>query len=409
LFESGGGAIGGANLATMETSRPMKSGVLRIGRVLGVPLGLHYTWVAIAVLIALSLAARFRLEHPEWSTEVIWISAIVTGGLFFTGLVLHELAHAVAAKASGLAVQSITLFALGGLAHIQKQPPTPKAEFTMAIAGPLTSVGLGTACLAAGVVLGWTPGTEPHTPVRAILVWLGYINIVLAVFNMVPGYPLDGGRVLRAAAWAITGERNRATRIAARGGQIVALLLIGYGVFGLLAGGGFGGVWVAFIGWFLLVSAQQAYAESALELQLRDVRVGDIMSSNCRTLDGRTTVREFIEEYLFKTGRRCFIVEHDGSVAGLVAPSDVRGIAPERWHTLFLREVMRPLRAVRTIRPDAPVTQALELMSDDDVNQLPVVTNGTVMGTISRGDVLRLLRTRDELRSAKGARRHRTT
>jgi Zn-dependent protease/CBS domain-containing protein len=384
----------------------MTSGVLRIGRVFGVPLGLHYTWVAIAVLIALSLAGRFQLEHPTWSTGLVWTVALVTGALFFTGLVLHELAHAVAAKASGLPVRSITLFALGGLAHIQKQPPTPKAEFTMAIAGPLTSVALGAACLAVALGLGWAPGREPDTPVRAVLVWLGYINVVLAVFNMVPGYPLDGGRVLRAAAWAVTGDRNRATKIAARGGQVVALLLIGYGLFTLLGGAGFGGLWLAFIGWFLLVSAHQAYAESELDAQLRDVRVGDIMSADCRALDERTTVREFIEEYLFKTGRRCFIVEHDGTVAGLVTPSDVRGVAPERWQTLFLRDVMRPLPTIRTIGADAPVTQALEAMSDEDLNQLPVVSDGTVMGTISRSDVLRLLRTRNELHLAATGHAH---
>jgi Zn-dependent protease len=379
----------------------MMNGVLRIGRVLGVPLALHYTWVAIAVLIALSLAARFRLEHPGWSTVVVWTSAVATGGVFFMGVVLHELAHALTAKASGLPVQSITLFAFGGLAHIQKEPATPKAEFLVAIAGPLTSVGLGAVCLAAAFGLGWTPGGDPDTPVRAVLVWLGYINVVLAMFNLVPGYPLDGGRVLRAAVWAITGERSRATKIAARAGQIVALLLIGYGLFALLGGGGFGGLWLAFIGWFLLASAQQAYVESKLRTQLHDVRVADIMSKDCRVIDGRTTVGEFIQEYLFKTGRRCFIVEEDGTVAGLVTPSEVRSVAPERWQTLFLREVMRPLRAVRTIRPDALVTQALDMMSDEDVNQLPVVSNGSVMGTISRSDVLRLLRTRSELRSTE--------
>lgn len=267
----------------------MTSGVLRIGRVFGVPLALHYTWVAIAILIALSLAARFELEHPTWSGGLVWTVALVTGALFFAGLVLHELAHAGAAKASGLPVRSITLFALGGLAHIQKQPPTPKAEFQMAIAGPLTSIALGAGCLAAAVGLGWMPGSEPETPIRAILVWLGFINIVLAIFNMVPGYPLDGGRVLRAAAWAVTGDRNRATKIAARGGQIIALLLIGYGLFALLGGAGFGGLWMAFIGWFLLVSAQQAYAESDLQAELRDVRVADIMSADCHSIDGGTT------------------------------------------------------------------------------------------------------------------------
>jgi Zn-dependent protease len=175
-------------------------GVLRIGRILGIPIAIHFTWVAIAALIALSLAARFRMEHQTWSTVMVWTSAVATGGLFFAGLVLHELAYAVAARASGLPVHSITLFAFGGVAHIRKESPTPKAELVMAIAGPLTSFGLGAVCLAAALGLGWVAGSEPNTPVRAALVWLGYINIVLAAFNMVPGYPLDGGRVLRAAA-----------------------------------------------------------------------------------------------------------------------------------------------------------------------------------------------------------------
>jgi Zn-dependent protease len=220
---------------------------------------------------------------------VVWTSAIATGALFFAGLVLHELAHAVAARASGLPVHSITLFAFGGLAHIQKESPTPKAEFVMATAGPLTSLGLGALCLAAALGLGWNAGSEPDTPVRAALVWLGYINVVLAAFNMVPGYPLDGGRVLRAAAWAVTGDQSRATRIAARAGQVVALILIGYGLFALVAGAGLGALWLAFIGWFLLASAQHAQAKSDLRAQLRDVRVADIISSDCVPIDGRTT------------------------------------------------------------------------------------------------------------------------
>jgi pimeloyl-ACP methyl ester carboxylesterase len=156
----------------------------------------------------------------------------------------------------------------------------------VAIAGPLTSFAVSATCLLAASGLGWRFVSEPATPIQAILVWLSYINVVLAFFNLVPGYPLDGGRVLRAAAWAITGNRARATRIAARAGQVVALLLIGYGVFGVIGGQGFGALWLVFIGWFLLVSAQQAYGESELEAQLRNVRVADVMSADCRTLDG---------------------------------------------------------------------------------------------------------------------------
>jgi Zn-dependent protease/predicted transcriptional regulator len=371
-------------------------GLLSIGRIAGVPIALHYTWAIIAALIALSLATRFRLEHADWSTAVVWTAALVTGALFFGGLVLHELAHALTARRAGLPLRSITLFAFGGLAHLPREPQTARQEFWIAIAGPLTSVALGGLCLAAARALGWD-GAEPATPVLAVLVWLGYINIVLAIFNLIPGYPLDGGRVLRAIAWRATGDRDRATRIAARGGQLVGWLLITYGVFGAFAGGGFGSLWLAFIGWFLLGAAQQAYLDTELRSRLRGVRVGDIMSGDCRTVDGRLSVREFVDEYMLKSGRRCFIVEQDGDSKGLVTPAEVRHLPRERWPAVSVDAIMRPLPALKTITAEAPVSQALELMASEDVNQLPVMSDGHITGTLSRADVLRVLSTGREL------------
>jgi len=202
---------------------------IKLGTIFGVQLGLHFSWLLIALLVTLSLAGQFSAVNPEWGGGVIWTTAIVTGLLFFVAVILHELTHAVVAKMRGLPVRSITLFALGGVALIEKESGDAATEFWMGIAGPIMSVAIGFLCLLAAAGLGWSPETQimsPTTPVLAALVWLGYINIVLAIFNMIPGFPLDGGRILRAIIWWITGNVDRATRIAARVGQFVAVFLL---------------------------------------------------------------------------------------------------------------------------------------------------------------------------------------
>jgi CBS domain-containing protein len=267
----------------------------------------------------------------------------------------------------------------------------------MAIAGPLTSLGLSALCLALALAAGWTVGGRPDTPVTAVLVWLGYINLVLAVFNMVPGYPLDGGRVLRAIVWAIGKDKARATRVAALSGQVVAVMLIAYGIVGAIGGAGFGALWLALIGWFLLAAAQSAYRSVELDASLREIRVGDVMSDECRRIDGRTTVREFLEEHVMRTGRRCVLVEEGGRVVGLVTPHETRAVARERWSTASVREVMRPLKEVTTIDRQATLSRALEIMAEQGLDQLPVVVDGTIAGTVSRGDVFRVVSARSEL------------
>jgi Zn-dependent protease len=193
-----------------------------IARIQGIELGIHFSWAIIATLIILSLAARFNYLHPSWGPLTIWGSAVLTGLLFFVGLLIHELSHALVARARGLPVRRITLFLLGGMAQMEQEPRRPGTEFWMAIAGPLASIFLGFACLAvAWGVFGWNWWTEATTPGQAILVWLGYINLILAGFNLIPGFPMDGGRVLRAIIWRITGSSGRATLVAARIGMAV--------------------------------------------------------------------------------------------------------------------------------------------------------------------------------------------
>src|SRR5438876_2123047 len=261
---------------------------IRLGRIFGIEIGLHYSWLIIAVLIATSLAGHFGEAHPNWDGNTIWTTAIVTALLFFAAIIFHELSHAAVARSRGLPVRSITLFALGGVAQIEKEPKDAKTEFYIGIVGPITSIIIGAACLALAWFLGWSPTTEPRTPLLAVLQWLGYINIALAVFNMIPGFPLAGGRVLRAIVCWIDGDSARSTRIAARVGQFVAFGFILLGIFRFFGGAGIGGLWLAFIGWFLLEAARSSYAQVAVTESLRGLRVGDVMTHNCPVIDGHT-------------------------------------------------------------------------------------------------------------------------
>lgn len=370
---------------------------IKLGRVFGVEIGLHYSWIVIALLIVFSLAGHFREINPQWGDGVVLITAIITGVLFFATIVAHELAHAVVAKSSGLPVRSITLFALGGVAQIEKEPEDAKTEFWMAIVGPITSFVIGSVLLALAFGLGWTAEGTPKTPLLAMMVWLGYINITLAVFNLVPGFPLDGGRVLRAIVWWITKDAVRSTKIAARVGQTVALFFIVFGVYRLFGGAGFAGLWIAIIGWFLLDAAGATYAQVEMNERLRGVRVGDIMLRDCPTVDGRTNLQTFIEEFLLRTGRRCFIVAENGIVEGIITAHEIKEIEPGFRHYKTVSDAMRPIHQLRTVTVDTPVTEVLETMGREDLNQLPVVSNGRLEGVISRGQVLRYLQTREQL------------
>lgn len=370
---------------------------VRLGRIAGISIGLHYSWFIIALLIALSLAQHFRAVAPQWSNPVVWIAAIVTGLLFFAALLLHELAHSLLAKSRGLRVRAITLFALGGVSQIESEAPDAKSEFSIAIAGPVTSLLIGLALLGTAWLTGWKPATEPGTPVVSVLVWLGYINIMLAAFNMIPGYPLDGGRVLRAVIWWVTGNADRATRLAAQAGQTVAFLFILSGLYRFFVGANFGGLWLAFIGWFLLDASRSSYVQVELMAGLRDRRVSDIMDQDCATVEGHLSLQDFVEEYVLRTGRRCFVVVQNGRVSGLITTHEVKQVDRVDWPQTSVQSAMRPLAQLRTVAPETPAIQALELMTREDINQLPVLSDGHLLGIFSRGQVLRFLKTQAEL------------
>jgi Zn-dependent protease/CBS domain-containing protein len=370
---------------------------VKLGRISGIEIGLHYSWFIIAALIVFSLGEHFRQVNPNSGAGEIWIAALFTAVLFFVTLLLHELAHSLVAQSRGLKVRAITLFALGGVSQIQDDATDAKTEFWVAIAGPIASLIIGFSCLGIALGLGWQRSTEPHTAAIGVLVWLGYINFALAFFNMIPGFPLDGGRVLRSLVWAITKNADRSTRIAARVGQVVAFLFILDGIWRYFSGAGFGGLWIAFIGWFLMDAAKASYAEVGTTAALRGMRVYDVMARDCVIVDRGMSLRDFVNIYLLKTGQRCFAVEDQGRLVGIITPRDVSNISRDRWDETTVREAMRPLQELRVITPDTPVLDALKLMAGNDVNQLPVVANGTLQGMVSRSQLVQLLQVRSVL------------
>jgi len=370
---------------------------ITLGKVFGIQIGLHYSWFLIAFLIFTSLTSEFHATNANWSESAITAVALATALLFFVSLLLHELAHSLVATSNRLRVREITLFALGGVSQIEQNPLSAKVEFWLAFVGPLTSAVLGALCLTVVALIRNYAGLDATTsPWLAMLQWLGYINLSLAVFNLVPGYPLDGGRVLRALIWWQTGDADRSTRVAAKVGQVVAFAFIAVGIVRFFSGSGIGGLWISFIGWFLLQAARESYLQVGLAHALQGVRVADVMTRNCPTVEGWLNVQSFVEQYLLRTAQRCFVVTEKNEITGLVTPHEVKNIDRAKWPFMTMHDVMRPLGDLRSVSPDTSLTSALESMSQYDLNQLPVISNNHLEGVLSRAEVLSYLQTHAE-------------
>lgn len=368
---------------------------IKLGRILGVDVALHYSWFVIAGLIVLGLAGRFHAEAPLMRPAAVWLSAAATAAAFFAGLLIHELAHVAAARSRGLGVRGITLFALGGVAESAEDARDPGSELLIGVVGPLTSAGLG--LLGLGAARAIAPLSAGGTVLQLALSWLGGINLALAAFNMLPAYPMDGGRVLRAAVWKATGSRAKATRMAAAAGQLFAGLLVLVGGAGFLGRGALGGLWLAFMGLFLFqAAATSAWSAEAFDA-LRRVRVEDIMSAEWPAAGPDDTLMDLVEDKMLRGGRRCVLVRRDGRLLGLVTPRDVGRVARDRWTTTPVGEAMVPVERVRTVKPDATIYDALEIMGRDRIGQLPVVADGGLVGLVTQADIVRTLSTRREL------------
>lgn len=373
----------GATGATGESGIP-------VGRIFGIPLYLHVSWFIIFFLITGLLATQFTSQHPGWTRNQHWLLGIIASVLFFASVVFHELSHSMVAKAYKIPVQSITLFVFGGLSRITREPANARQEFNVAIAGPLSSLFLA-GCF--GLVWRYVTGSEM---IHAAAGWLAEINLMLALFNLVPGFPLDGGRVLRGIAWGITGDFTRATKIATNAGRFFAYLMIFLGIGDALRGNWVGGLWLAFIGWFLLSAAQESYASVAMRNVLNGVRAQDIMTTDVPTVPRDMSVEEYVHEVL-RTGRRCHVVTGAGKPVGLVTLAAARTVPRDEWANTSIQAAMLPIEKIHAVAPDEPALGILQRMQSEDINQMPVISENHIVGMISRDTILRLLQTRLQL------------
>jgi Zn-dependent protease len=365
---------------------------IKLGRIWGIPIGLHFSWFFIFGLLTWSLATGyFPRAYPQLSGPAYWAIGAVTSLLFAGSVLAHELGHALIALRNRIPVRAITLFIFGGVAVVEREPDTPGVEFRIAIAGPIVSLFLG--LLFAGIWL--LDRTVPM--LSAPSEYLMRINLILAVFNMLPGFPLDGGRVLRAVVWRMTGSFQRATRFATGSGQVVAFAFIGLGVLIITSGRFFDGLWLAFIGWFLQNAAASAQAHSSMHDALRDVKVAQVMSSDCVEIPSLTPISRVVEEQVLTGGSRCFIVYDDGQVDGILTLQDISRVPKEKWPFTTTRQAMMPVERMIHVHPDSDLLAALQQLDSANVAQLPVMRGDQLVGLLTRERILHYLRTRAEL------------
>jgi Zn-dependent protease/CBS domain-containing protein len=368
-------------------------GSFRIGRIAGIDIEVNVSWLVILVLLTFSLAVSwFPATVPRQSTLIYWVLGFIAALLLFVSVLLHELAHSLVARARGVPVKRITLFIFGGVSDLEQEPQTPGVEFQIAIVGPLTSLAIGAVTLVAGNLIG------SNAPlVAAVLGYLGVTNLLLGVFNLIPGFPLDGGRVLRAIIWRVTGSLRRATRAATLVGQVIAYLFIVAGVFLFFSGDFINGLWFGFIGWFLLQAAQAANSQVMLESVFKGVTVGQLMSSAPLTAPANISLQQLVDSYLLPHGARTIPVVRgdDQQLVGLVTLADIRHVPREQWLQTPVGQAMVPLERLHAVRPQQNLNDVLPLMTGRDVNQVLVVDDaGRLVGILSRDAILRYVEIR---------------
>ena len=365
---------------------------ISIGKAFGIPLRLYYSWFIVFVLITWSLAYNFVHAYPHWSLVNSIVTGVITSLLFFGSVLAHELSHSVVAKAAGIPIQSINLFIFGGVSQLGEEPKQPQVEFRMALAGPLSSLVLGGIFLAIWYWLG-----DMLEFIKAICFWLGWINIALAAFNLVPGFPLDGGRVLRSLLWWQSQDLRKATRIASNIGRGIGYLLIFIGIALIFFGNWIDGLWLAFIGWFLENAAASSYRQLALQDILRGHHVSELMIRDCPTVPPQVTIQQLVNDQILTSGRRCFPVVQNDRILGLITMHNIKGAPREQWSAKTAVEVMTPFANLKSVGPDEDLTTVLKILTEQNINQLLVVEDGKIVGIIARDHLLSFISVRSEL------------
>lgn len=378
-------------------------GSVRVARLFGIDINIHFSWILIFFLVVLNLADSFPQQFPQWSNQKGLVVASITAFLFFASVLGHELAHSLVARRFQMSVSSITLFLLGGVANLKKEPPSAKAEFFMAAAGPATSVIIGVAGLGFAFLLDPRMALPNAEAVQAVAAYLGTVNLYLAAFNMIPGFPLDGGRVLRSVIWAFTGNRTRATTVAARGGQLVALALGVFVLYEVVIMQEASGLWLGLIAYFLFSAATSALQQERVVSVVGDARVGPLMTTDFRSTTPGIMVGQLIRDLVLPMNLRAIPVVSLDRFVGLVAIGDLRKVDQARWAETPAEAVMTPASELPTVSPDDPLTTALERFDMTDLPLLPVIKDGRLVGLLYRESVIGYVRMR-EIVGAEGRR-----
>jgi Zn-dependent protease len=391
----------------------MRSG-FKVGTLFGISIHVDWSWLLIFVLVTWNLAGSvFPSLHPDWSIAMNIGLGLAAAVLFFFSILLHELAHSLVAKARGLPVRRITLFFFGGVSNIEREPPSPITEFLMAIVGPLTSLLLGVGFIWLGrqnipemdtALRSPTQLLRGLDPLSTMLLWLGPINILLGLFNLIPGFPLDGGRVLRSILWALTKDFRRATRWATSVGQGVGWLMILAGVamiFGatvpVLGSGTLNGMWLAFIGWFLVQAASQSYQQVVVEDMLEGVPITRLMREPAPAVPPDLPVSALVYDHIMRGDERAFPVVEGDRLLGVIYIENLRELDRSTWDQTTVRQVMVPQNELEIVTPREDAMDAFQKLTQREMRQIPVVQNGRLVGMLRRRDILRWLQVRSEM------------
>jgi len=367
-------------------------GNISLGRVFGIPLRLHYTWFIIFALVTFSLVLyALDQNHP---LEQGIILGILTSLLFFASIITHELAHSILAIRNNIPVKEITLFVFGGVSQITKEATDPRTELSVAIVGPLTSLAL--AGIFYGVYL-LLAGTQ-QSLAASLMQWLAMINVILAVFNLIPGFPLDGGRIFRALVWQRTHDYHRATRIATRVGQGIAYAFMAGGIVLILLVPQywFRGLWLTFIGWFLRDAARTSYQQVLLRDALMGITARQVTDYGCPLIPPDLNLMELVQQYVLSTGRNCFLISWGAELEGMVTLQQIKEVPRNRWATTPVQDIMAPASKLKVAYADQDILSVLQEMNGENANHIPVMEAGKVIGIINREDIARFLRTRAE-------------
>ncbi|HKX33564.1 MAG TPA: site-2 protease family protein [Blastocatellia bacterium] len=351
------------------------------------------TWLVVFTLVTLSLVSQFSGRFPNLPGGAQIGISIIASLLFFASILFHEMAHSLLAIRYGQPVRAITLFVFGGVSEIEREPEQPKAEIEIALVGPISSYLLG---LGFGAI--WYLGRESMPIVGAIAGWLSVVNLALGTFNLLPGLPLDGGRVLRGVIWRLTGDQMRATRISSRVGKGFGHLLVLLGIWAIFYRGDLAnGIWLGLIGLFLVNAAGTSLLQVKMQRALTGVRANQAMATDCPYIPAGISLKEFVDRFLSLTGRRCFVVGELESPRGVITPSEVRAIPREEWPKTSVQAAMRPWDQVDSVEPDTGLEDVVRLIDLRQIPQVAVVEGGKLLGIIEHESLLRFIRNRMEL------------